>query len=47
MVIAEPLARGGDHHGPALRVGQKNIPYLAVLAGIRHGAAAEFDYFHF
>ena len=47
MVIAEPLARGGDHHDPALRVGQKDIPYLAVLAGIRHGAAAEFDYFHF
>ena len=47
MVIAEPFACGGDHHDPSLRVGQKDIPYLAVLAGIRHGAAAEFDYFHF
>ena len=46
VVAAEALARRGHDHHPPLRVGQQDIPHLAVLIGIRHGASAEFHNFH-
>ena len=46
VVFAETLARGGDNNNLPVRVGFDDVADLAVLAGIRHGAAAKFYYFH-
>ena len=46
VVLLTPLSGGGDHNNLPLRVRQKDIPDLPILPGIRHGGAAEFDYFH-
>ena len=46
VVAAVSLAGGRNHHHLTLGVRHQDIPHLAVLTGIRHGAAAEFHYFH-
>ena len=45
MVVFVPLSGGGDHHYPAVRVGEDNVPHLPVLVGGGHGGPAEFRYF--
>ena len=46
VVLLVALAGGGYDHHPAVRVSQQNVPDFPVLARVRHGGAAEFDYFH-
>ena len=46
VVLLVPLAGSGDDDHPPLRIRQQYIPDLSVLARVRHGGAAEFDYFH-
>ena len=46
VVTAETLACGRYNDDFALRVCHQDIPHLAVLTGIGHGGAAEFDNFH-
>jgi hypothetical protein len=46
VVIFKTFAGGGNNNDLPLRVCQQNIPDLALLAGISHGAAAEFYNFH-
>ena len=46
MILAKPLAGGGHNHHPPVRIGHEDVPHLPVLARVRHGAAAEFYYFH-
>ena len=45
MVVLVPLAGGADHHHAAAVVRPHNVPHLGELFLVRHGRAAEFQYF--
>ena len=46
VVVMRALACGRDDHDAARRVGVHDVGDLAVLRGVRHGRAAEFQNFH-
>ena len=45
VVVFVPLAGGADHHHTAAVVRPHDIPHLGELFRVRHGRAAEFQYF--
>ena len=45
VVVLVPLTGGTDHHHAAAVVSPHNVPYLGELFFVRHGRAAEFQYF--
>ena len=45
IVVGETLPRRRHDYDSACRIGANNVAHLAVLTGIGHGGAAEFQNF--